>query len=112
MRVLVLLFLVACVPHKPPVPAAEAPSPEPAVAADGSTRLLPLEAWIVESGDGPMALVTTETEAGRQLLATPSEPIDPADPYLEPLLSRMRATLDLAESYSGWTSRASRSSTT
>jgi peptide deformylase len=95
MRVLTLLFLAACVPHKPPTPAAEAP-PEP-VGVDQSTHLLPLEAWLVQSGDGPMVLVTTETEAGRQLLATPSIPIDPADPYLELLLSRMRATLDLAE---------------
>jgi len=95
MRLLSLLFLAACLPHKPPTPAA-APGPEEVAVAEPGARLLPVEAWLVWDGEGPMALVTTETGAGRRLLATPSLPVDPEDPDLEHLVSRMRTTLEEA----------------
>lgn len=77
-----LLALAACGPKKKPRLAAAA---QPA----------PIDTHLIEvlAVDEPMELVTTETEAGRELLATPSRPVDLKDPALGLLVTTMKATL-------------------
>lgn len=80
---LLLLVLVACV--------RQVPAPSYALPA----QLIPVERYLVESGDpdDPLPMVLNDTPAGDALLRAVAAPVDPADPSVPLLIDRMRASL-------------------
>jgi peptide deformylase len=81
----ILLLLTAC-----------ASSPRSDAAGVSADRFSDDERQRILAGpaDQPMELVTNDRFEGEQFLRLPARPIDPADPDLPHLLSRMRATVE------------------